>query len=224
MKAPHARQRTGGFTGWDLMIVVVTVLLAVTVFLPAIARPRGRAPRISCVSNLKQVGLAFRMWANEHGEKFPMVLSATNAGGGTLDFSMTGEVWRHFQILSNELNSPKVLVCSEDKRSRATDWSQITNNAHLSYLVGVDADETRPQTILSGDRNLKSSARSTNGVLFLGSGDTLEWTKELHNKVGNFGLGDGSAQQINSPTAASKQLESALQSAGQPVHRLALPE
>ena len=206
--------------------MVVTVLLAVFVFLPVVAHRGcgGKASRINCVSNLKQIGLALRMWANEHGEKFPMTLSATNAGGGTLDFSVNGEVWRHFQILSNELNTPKVLACPEDKRTKVTDWNQITNNAHLSYFVGLDADGTNPQSILSGDRNLKSAAPLTNGVMFLRAGDQLEWTKELHNKVGNFGLGDGSVQQMNSPTAANKQLEAALQSTGQPVHRLALPK
>lgn len=208
-----------------MLVVVVTVFLFIAVLLPAVMRPRGsRAPRISCISNIKQIGLAMRMWANDHGEKFPMALSATNVGGGTLEYAMTGEVWRHFQILSNELNNPKVLVCPTDNRTKVTDWNQVINNTHLSYFAGLDADEARPQTILSGDRNLKSSAPSTNGVLFLRSGDTLEWTTALHNKVGNFGLGDGSAQHINTPAAAVKQLEAAFLSTTQTVHRLALPE
>ncbi len=225
MKPLHASRGTRGFTGWDLLIVVVTVLLAAGIFLRAMTPTRcSGGSRITCVSNIKQVGLAFRIWANDHGEKFPMALSTQGANAGSLEFNLTGEVWRQFQVISNELNNPKILTCPSDTRVRSTDWDDITNNAHLSYFVGIDADETRPQTILSGDRNLKSSTRSTNGVLFLKTGDTLEWTKELHNKVGNFGLADGSAMQINTIAIIAKQLESALQEARQPVHRLALPE
>ena len=185
---------------------------------------KAPARRINCVSNIKQIGLAMRMWANDHDGKFPMALSSGNTNGGTFEHNLTGEVWRHFLIISNELNSSKALTCSSDDRVRANDWSRIINNVHLSYFVGLDADETQPQTILSGDRNLKSTAPSTNGVLYLKQGDPLEWTTAMHNKAGNIGLGDGSAQQINSTTVAAKQLESAIQSTGQPVHRLALPE
>lgn len=227
MRPPHATPKTGGFTGWDLLVVIATVGLLIVVLLglmPSGGGGKAKASRINCVSNIKQIGLAMRLWANDHAGKFPMAVSSEGTNGGTMEYSLNGEVWRHFQILSNELNNPKVLACTTDKRTKVTDWKQLTNNAHLSYFAGLDADETRPQTILSGDRNLKSSASSTNGVLFLRSGDTLEWTKALHNKVGNFGLGDGSAQQINTPAAAVKQLEAALQSTGQPAHRLALPE
>jgi hypothetical protein len=226
MKRRLSTQRTRGFTGWDLLICVVTVVLFVSVFLPYLARPRcNRSPRITCVYNLKQIGLAFRMWDNDHGEKFPMNSLASNTNEGTLEFALTGEVWRHFQIISNELNTPKVLVCPTDnRRSRITDWQSFTNNSHLSYFVGLDADETKPQTILSGDRNLISSkVKPVKGVLNLTSSDRVEWTKDIHNQMGNIGLGDGSAQQVTTPML-NKQLQSALLSTTQAVHRLALPE
>jgi hypothetical protein len=225
MKRRLSTQRTRGFTGWDLLICVVTMVLFVGVFLPAISRPRVSHCRIGCVSNLKQIGLAFRMWANDHGETFPMNLSASSTNDGTLEFALTGEVWRHFQILSNELNNPKILTCPLDsQRSRIPDWQSFTNNSHLSYFVGLDADETKPQTILGGDRNLTSGkSKPIKGVINLNANDRVEWTKTIHNHEGNIGLGDGSAALVTT-VQLNKQLQVALLSTTQAVHRLALPE
>src|SRR5712664_326411 len=89
------------FTVWDLLIVLVTVAL-VPFFLPILVPIRCRVPaaRIHCVSNLKQVGLGFRIWSNDHAEKFPMATSTNN--GGSLEFVANGEVYRHFLAISNE--------------------------------------------------------------------------------------------------------------------------
>src|SRR2546425_2096547 len=106
----------------DVLIVIATAFLAVTfLLLPRGPTARTRATRINCVNNLKQVGLGFRLWSNEHSEQFPWNSPATN--GGTAQFARTREVWRHFEIASNEMNSPRILSCPQDlKRSRASTW------------------------------------------------------------------------------------------------------
>jgi len=177
------------------------------------------------MSNLKQIGLAFRIWSNDHGETFPMNSSVSSLNGGTLEFALTGEVWRHFQIIYNEINNPRVLAClQDDKRTRTTNWQEFTNNSHLSYFVGLDADETKPQTILSGDRNLISATiKPTKGVLSVTTNDRIEWTKAIHQEAGNIGLGDGSAQQVTT-ASLNKQIQAVFLSTTQAVHRLALPE
>ena len=219
------RMKSRAFTGRDLLICVVTVLLLLGVFLPQLTRPKNRrSDRIVCMSNLKQIGLAFRMWSNDQNEKFPWALPVAETNGGTMEFNLTGEVWRHFQILSNELTTPKVLVCPKDNRQKVTDWRLFTNNSHLSYFVGLDADETMPQTILSGDRNLTSATiKPVKGVLNVTVNDQVEWTKAIHNQQGNVGLGDGSAAQLTQQ-ALNKQFRAASLSTTQAVHRIALPE
>src|SRR5688572_23933317 len=112
MQPNHARRRTGGFTGWDLLIVVMTVVMFAGFFLPALSRPKVRICRITCLSHLKQIGLAFRMWSNDHGESFPWIVSTNESG--TLEFSGSGDPLLHFVAISNELNTPKVLVCPSD--------------------------------------------------------------------------------------------------------------
>ena len=123
------------------------------------------------------------------------------------------------------MNTPKLLVCSSDTdRTRVVNFDQFTNNSHLSYFVGLDADETMPQTILSGDRNLTSlTIKPIKGVLNITPNDRVEWTKAMHNQAGNVALADGSASQATS-MQLSKQFQAALVSTTQAVHRIALPE
>ena len=222
MRLKHStRTKSRAFTGWDLLICVVTVVLLLGFLLPAMTKQRGSSNRINCVSNLKQIGLAFRMWSNDKGDKFPM----HNTNGGTMEFCLTGEVWRHFSIISNELNTPKMLVCATDTaRQRVSNFAQFTNNSHLSYFVGLDAEETMPQTILTGDRNIISpTVKPVKGVLSISTNNRVEWTKAMHNQAGNVGLADGSASQATS-AQLNKQFQAAAISTTQAVYRIALPE
>lgn len=188
-------RRLGGFTGWDLLIVVVTVALLVAFILPALARKKGKAGRINCVGQLKQVGLAFRMWSNDHGEKFPFQVS-TNSGG-TLEFATGTDVSVHFRAISNELNTPKVLACGADSnRTSAISFDRLNDRKHLSYFIGLDSNETEPQTILSGDRSISTNGQVLRGIVRLATNESVTWAKGFHAGAGNIGFGDGSAQQI----------------------------
>src|SRR5260221_475956 len=199
MKTSPQPPRAKAFSALDMMIVLVTVAL-VFFLLPMFAmfaRPRSRVSgsRIHCIRNLKQIGLAFRMWANDHEERLPMNVSTSK--GGFMGFMETGEVFRHFLAISNELNSPKALTCNSDlDRKRVATYDKLKNK-NLSYFVGLDADETRPQSILSGDRNVTTNGRLMSGILMLNSNSLGSWTKDIHKHAGNIGLGDGSAQQVN---------------------------
>jgi hypothetical protein len=94
-------------------------------------------------------------------------------------------------------------------------------NSKISYFVGLDADETRPQTILSGDRNIIGGV-SNGAWLIFRTTNTPSWGSDIHNLQGNIGLGDGSVQQMNSQSLA-RQFQSALASQTNPVIRLAIP-
>src|SRR5215475_13619711 len=194
MQRAVASKRNEGFAQWDLMIIIAVLALLAVLLLPTLVRAQAKSTRISCVYNLKQIGLAFRMWSNENLEQFPWVVSVANAKAGTLEFAESAQTWCHFQTISNQLPSPKVLVCPTDTRRAAMTWKDFTNNGHLSYFIGLDADETLPQMILTGDRNLASTVRTTNGILRLSAATPIDWTKGPHNQKGNVCLADGSVE------------------------------
>ena len=215
--------RTGrcGFTLIEFIVIVGVLIVLALLLSPRSHGHKASASRINCVNNLKMAGLAFAQWSQDHGGDYPMQASPTN--GGTRGFVEGGEVWPHFLVLSNELNSLKVLRCPTDKkRPAAPTFSKSFGNANVSYFVGVDADKSMPQMLLTGDRNLTSHPTNLTGfrpgLLTLTSNTSVAWTEDLHNKSGNVGLTDGSVQQFT-----RNRLMEALRSTGAATNRLAIP-
>jgi prepilin-type processing-associated H-X9-DG protein len=155
-----------------------------------------RSPRIQCVNNLKQTALASYVWAGDNNDKFPPQVSATN--GGSMEYITGTNVWRHFQVMSNELSTPKVIICPTDTQRpfAATNFDWI-NNSNISFFFGIDATETNAQMFLAGDRNITNGTAVKNGLLELSTNRLSGWTSEMHNKVGNVALADGSVQQVS---------------------------
>lgn len=206
-----------GFTLIEFMIVVVLLAVLAAFFLPALMKPRMRASRLNCTNHLKQVGLAFRMWALDNGDSFPMQVSLTN--GDTMELPQLGRVYPHFIVMSNELNTPKILLCPEDKSRRfASSFTTNFGDSNISYFVGLDANATMPQMFLAGDRNLVGGTLLPNRIRSLTTNDAVSWGKDLHNQQGNVAMADGSVQQFN-----SVRLGAALMNTGTVTNRLAIP-
>jgi hypothetical protein len=131
MKATSA----AAFTKLDMMTVVgALVMLALwVVFAQRSARlARPRAARINCVSQLKQVGLGFRMWANDHGDRFPWQVPI--ADGGTKEFAHLPNAALHYAVASNEFNTPRILTCTSDKKRIGTHSWTAPLHKSLSYI------------------------------------------------------------------------------------------
>ena len=56
---------------FTLIELLVVIAILAGLLLPALAKAKSGAQRIKCVSNLKQTGLALRIWANDNDGKFP---------------------------------------------------------------------------------------------------------------------------------------------------------
>jgi prepilin-type N-terminal cleavage/methylation domain-containing protein/prepilin-type processing-associated H-X9-DG protein len=219
MKTVSPNQRA--FTLLELVVVMAVLGLLATLVVRAQNAPasQARAPRISCISNLKQVGLAFRIWSNDHGDKFPMQYGADKKG--SKEAIESGETWRHFQVMSNEMVVAKILVCPADDRVRLTNsWNLTMTN--VSFYVGLDADEALPQTLLSGDRNVTNGFAPQKGIIELEDMPPVGWTETIHNEQGNVGMADGSVQQFTT-TGLRRQVAVANNANGIGITRVQLP-
>lgn len=103
-----------GYIGTALTVVLLAVMAGL--LLPAIAAGRSKAQSVQCINNMKQIGLAARMWSLDHKEVFPP----------------------DFITMSNELFTPKILVCPDDKlKAAAHNWTDFSaaENASYEFLV-----------------------------------------------------------------------------------------
>jgi len=217
MKTSNFTQGNNGLTFVEAMVVIAVIAFGVLLLLPAISRPVSHAPRIQCLINLKQIGLAFRIWEGDHGDHFPMSVY-TNELGEPL-FANAAHAYHYFQVMSNELNNPKILICpSDSKRIMAKNFNTDFNNSHISYFIGMEANETFPQMFLAGDSNLTNGIKLKDGIMEITTNQTVEWTNERHNQAGNVLLADGSVQQFS-----TSALQRALQNTGLATNRLLFP-
>lgn len=196
---PHSsNQCRSGITLLEVMILMaVMAVLGFFLYQNLQRRPRALSKRITCVNQLKQIGLATRMWAMDHGDTYPAATAITN--GGTMDHALMAQAWIHLQALSNELGTPKILVCPADRTMKpASVFGAGFGSGNVSYFVGVDAQETQPQMLLAGDRNLTTNGvRIGPGLHTVNTNQLLGWDKTMHNRCGNIGLADGSVQQLS---------------------------
>src|SRR5437016_13358491 len=128
MKSRINASREEAWNRLELLFILASLALLTAVALPSLANTKNQSQRLTCFSNLKQIGHAYQLWGNDRGNKTPCRTDISDGGTyGSLN-SQRNLAWFQFSWISNQLDSPKMLVCPSDigvgaPRVIATNWT-----------------------------------------------------------------------------------------------------
>lgn len=123
----------GAFTLIELLVVIGIIAILAALLLPVIAKSKESGKSTACLSNLRQVGIALQLYAQDHENKLPVMYDAllsTNSPSPSNSLTMDN-------VLSNYLGNVRVLLCPSDKQ-----WFTATGSSYAwnTLVNGQDAD------------------------------------------------------------------------------------
>lgn len=138
-----------GLTLMELLVVVAILTLLVGVILSVFFRAREKGRQITCISNLKQLGTAFVMYAHDHEGLFPpyrsfvrteipgLVAEACSSFGADPSFPPVYAPSLLVGSLSPYLKSLEIWFCPSDPYARSDSYFWCIPHQYLSYYVNV---------------------------------------------------------------------------------------
>lgn len=120
-----------GFTLIEMLVVIAIIAILAGLLLPALSGARERARRTTCMNNLRQLGVAFEMYAEDFYERFPTVDSS---GKPSSLYS------KQKSIYPNYINQAKVFWCPSSVRRYSK--AEVGGQTIYGHLLPPDGDIT----------------------------------------------------------------------------------
>lgn len=166
------RTRSTGFTLIELLVVIAIIAILAAILFPVFQKVRENARRTSCLSNMKQLGLAFTQYVQDNEEKNPNGVNFSTPGGN----GWAGQLYNYVQ-------SKQVFICPDDSAGAAA-FSSYGYNSNNTIPTGAGVDS---YAISKYDAPAKTVLLfETQGNYFSATG-TADVSIEANNRTGSGG-------------------------------------
>ena len=157
-----------GFTLIELLVVIAIIGILAALLLPALNNAKDSATTASCMSNLKQIGNAIAMYADDHNDYFPMGLTVAGPQGAGINWSM---IIAPYVVRQSGLDWTKMSVTTIGKQFRCPALSRFHKNPAVG-LLNYSANQWYMPNAFGG------TAEPWAG----GTPATLPWKNKLHKR------------------------------------------
>ncbi len=196
MEGMHTKNTERAFTLIELLVVIAIIAILAALLLPALASAKQRAWTTSCTSNLRQVGLAMRMFADDNNEFYPE--SGSDIHWGDAD-SQPPKLHSWMEQIFPNIGNTNVFNCPANVQLPTTMQGPFNyfNGDRAAYIVAQNYAAVKTTTImfpsafvLSGDTCGIPSVTSGEGAG--GSFDPLDADKDDYSQNCVGGAANGS--------------------------------
>jgi len=152
---PVLQRSCSAFTVIELMVAIGVIGILAALILPALSKSKLSARATGCINNLRQIGLALQLYADENDNRYPTMFDAPIGGEGIVTTNLLPTVDK---VLVSYLTSSNLLRCPSDSRGLFEQtgcsyaWNPLVNGEDVTEPKLFNSHFDRRQIPLFFDR------------------------------------------------------------------------